>query len=348
MLTTTLPPIPPYAPDPQHHHSTPRTLLTTPQWSFHPSRFHPLRRKPSEHDLRAMFYSQRISNRKRRCANPNAFDQSWRRSSVWRPLSVPHDIRKDLQVQGEEQYARKRSRTVAAEGATALFVGDDEFAVRAGLPGTKERSERIDSLAPDVEMEDAPPWITKENSVVLRCTRELRKHCLEDNESAEEDEQVQNQLQTQPDVRQTNLAKANAAQRSARRHSFHATTATTRDLAARRAAVIRIARTRNMSRPEISLRREIFFQEQYLRTHKREGGTRTYRYMATALTRNRRHLLAYKRRVGGWRSLPKDVRQRILELAAQGGDEDTAMVEVGGDEGRDQELRTWKADLAYR
>lgn len=81
-----------------------------------------------------------------------------------------------------------------------------------------------------------------------------------------------------------------------------------------RGELLHIARRRNMSRPEIALRREIFYQERYLISHKAHGGTRAYRQMAVALTRNRRHLMMLKRRGVGWRDLPEGVKRWIWDI----------------------------------
>ena len=291
------------------HHSTSRIAHINSQCGSYPYRVPSLRRKQSEQDLRAMFYSQRVSDRRRRCANPNSFDQSWRK----RPLSMQCDIREEVQDSIDEAQTRKRSKTCS----TAVFVPSVEDEV---IP--ESRSIRIDSLAPKV---DETPQIKQVNCSLLNFVKDL-KDALNEDETMDQSDQVKPASGSSMSAPHSDSVIQPSAADRKRRHSFHPSIATKQDLLASRADIKRMARMSNMSRPELSLRREIFYQEQYLRTHKTcAESTPSYRQMAKALTRSRRHLSMYKRRGSEWRDLPIHVRTRIWEVKAQMDGEDETM-----------------------
>lgn len=83
-----------------------------------------------------------------------------------------------------------------------------------------------------------------------------------------------------------------------------------RPLGASRADIVRIIRMRNMSKPELSLRKEISHQEKWLRKHSGLVDTSAYRYAVQVLARNQRHLAKYKKRPTEFRDLPTGVKRR--------------------------------------
>ena len=167
--------------------------------------------------------------------------------------------------------------------------------------------------------DEIAPSTTRRDSRLLRFVQDLRAS-LDEDEPMHQEEPVESQSKLDLLTTRNDSVMQTPDNTRKRRYSFHPSLAAKRDLAATRADVNRIVRTRNMSRAEISLRREMFYQEQYLRAHKRDGGTVAYRQMAVALTRNQRHMLMYKRRGSEWRDLPVELRNRIWELAVQVGD----------------------------
>ena len=181
---------------------------------------------------------------------------------------------------------------------------DDSIDI-ADSEASQRRNDRIDSAGPDVY--DSKP------TSILDFATNLRRSLVEDAE-------------TRTRAITQSSASANTCQKRRREpsipcresHSWKTEALiTSHSVSVTRAEMMRIIRFHNMSRAEVSLRKEISDQERWLRLHKDEPQAPAYQVVVRRLARNERHLMAYKTRGAEWRDLPSSVKRRIMDFKSQ-------------------------------